>query len=105
MGTTTSENKLSVFKCRATMNVDVICSSEASFLPAKIHGVVSQKTTIWIYDFLRNIMWKNKYFLKRGKGDSSVNIRLFTNVFIRKVGVLCKMQCVRKVALHLGYGT
>jgi hypothetical protein len=50
----------------------------------KKHGDVSQKTTIGIYYFLINVMWKNKYFLKRGKDDSSVNIRLFTNVFIRK---------------------
>ena len=74
-------------QCMCAIKVDVTPSSETLLLPAKMHGVLSQKFTIWIYDFLRNIMWRNKCLLKRGTHHSSVNIVLFTNVFIGKAGL------------------
>jgi len=70
-----------------TIKVDTLCSSETLLLPSNIHGVISQKTTIWIYDDSRNIMWKNKCFLERSTDDSSVNIHEFTKVIIRKAGL------------------
>jgi len=74
------------FQYKSTIKLDTLCSSETLLLPAKIHCVVSQKTTVWIYGDLSYIMWKNKCFLKRNTDDSSVNIREFTDVFIRKAG-------------------
>jgi hypothetical protein len=73
---------------RSTIKVDIICFSETLLLPAKIRCLVLQKTTVWIYDDLRNIMWKNKCFLKSSTDDSSVNIREFTNVLVRKAGFI-----------------